>query len=37
VIAKRRIDIVFGNVNSYAFVLNGPVAQLDKIKTGCNL
>jgi hypothetical protein len=32
VIAKRRIDIVSGNVNSYARVLNG-AAQLDKIKT----
>ena len=32
VIAKRRIDIVTGNINSYARVLNGP-HQLDKIQT----
>jgi hypothetical protein len=32
VIAKRRIDIVTGNINSYARVLNGP-HQLEKIKT----
>ena len=32
VIAKRRIDMVTGNVNSYARILNGP-AQLEKIKT----
>ena len=32
VIAKRRIDIVTGNVNSYARVLNGPT-HLEKIKT----
>ena len=31
-IAKRRIDIVSGNINSYARILNGP-GQLDKIKT----
>ena len=32
VIAKRRIDMVTGNVNSYARILNGP-GQLEKIKT----
>jgi hypothetical protein len=32
VIAKRRVDIVTGNINSYARVLNGP-HQLDKIQT----
>jgi hypothetical protein len=31
-IAKRRIDIMMGNVNSYARILNGP-SQLDSIKT----
>lgn len=31
-IAKRRIDFVTGNVNSYARILNGP-PQLEKIKT----
>jgi hypothetical protein len=31
-IAKRRIDIMTGNVNSYAQILNGP-SQLDSIKT----
>ena len=34
VIAKRRVDFVSGNVNSYARILNGS-AQLEKIKT-CN-
>ena len=32
VIAKRRVDVVAGNVQSYARILNGP-AQLQKIKT----
>ena len=32
VIAKRRVEFVSGNVNSYARILNGP-AQLEKIKT----
>ena len=32
VIAKRRIDIVTGNINSYARILNGP-RQLEKIHT----
>jgi hypothetical protein len=31
-IAKRRIDIMTGNVTSYAQILNGP-SQLDRIKT----
>jgi hypothetical protein len=31
-IAKRHIDIMTGNVNSYAQILNGP-SQLDSIKT----
>ena len=31
-IAKRRVDFVSGNVNSYARILNGP-AQLERIKT----
>ena len=31
-IARRRIDFISGNVNSYARILNGPV-QLDKIRT----
>jgi hypothetical protein len=31
-IAKRRIDFMTGNVNSYARILNGP-AQLDSIST----
>ena len=31
IIAKRRIDIVTGNVNSYARMLNGPT-QLEKSK-----
>ena len=31
-IARRRIDFVTGNVNSYARILNGP-AQIEKIKT----
>ena len=31
-IARRRIDLISGHVNSYARVLNGPV-QLDKIRT----
>ena len=31
-IARRRIDIVTGNVNSYARILNGPT-QLEKLKT----
>ena len=31
VIAKRRIDMVSGNVSSYARVLNGP-HQLEKIR-----
>ena len=31
-IAKRRVDFVTGNINSYARILNGP-AQLEKIKT----
>ena len=31
-LAKQRIDMITGNVNSYARILNGPV-QLDKIKT----
>lgn len=32
VIAKRRVDMVSGNINSYARILNGP-QQLDKICT----
>ena len=32
VIAKRLVDFVTGNINSYARILNGP-AQLEKIKT----
>ena len=32
VIARRRIDFVSGNVNSYARILNGP-GQLEKIKS----
>ncbi|KAL9182733.1 hypothetical protein ACHAXT_004012 [Thalassiosira profunda] len=32
VIAKRRVDMVAGNVQSYARILNGP-AQLSKIRT----
>ena len=32
VIAKRRVNFVTGNINSYARVLNGP-AQIEKIKT----
>ncbi len=35
-IAKRRIDFMTGNVNSYARILNGP-AQLDSISTYNNL
>ena len=35
-IARRRIDFISGNVNSYARILNGPV-QLDKIRTYNNL
>jgi hypothetical protein len=31
-IAKRRIDIMTGNVNSYAQIINGP-SQSDSIKT----
>jgi len=31
-IARRRIDIISGNINSYARILNGP-AELSKIKT----
>ena len=31
-IARRRLDIVQGNVNSYARILNG-AAQLDNIRT----
>ena len=31
-IAKRRVDFVTGNINSYARILNDP-AQLEKIKT----
>ena len=31
-LAKQRIDMITGNVNSYARILNGPV-QLDKMKT----
>ncbi len=31
-IAKRHIDIMTGNINSYARILNGP-SQLDSIKT----
>ena len=32
VIAKRRIEFISGNVNSYARILNGPI-QLQRIKT----
>jgi hypothetical protein len=35
-IAKRRIDFMTGNVNSYARILNGP-AQMDSISTYNNL
>ena len=35
-IAKRRIDFMIGNVNSYAWILNG-LAQLDSISTYNNL
>ena len=35
-IVKRRIDLMTGNVNSYARILNGP-AQLDSITTYNNL
>eukprot|EP00956_Cyclotella_meneghiniana_P008732 scaffold11931_cov56-Cyclotella_meneghiniana.AAC.4 len=31
-IAKRRVDMISGNINSYARILNGP-SQLDKIKS----
>lgn len=31
VIARRRVDFVAGNINSYARILNGP-AQLEKIR-----
>jgi hypothetical protein len=35
-IAKRRIDFMTGNVNSYVLILNGP-AQLDSISMYNNL